>query len=80
MRGWGVAEFDRATPDFIGLARFALFAERAVPILRDAEDVLATPLPDEPSAKLALAQRKTVAARVVPALRVALHLDEDPAC
>lgn len=78
LRGWGVAEFERATPEFLDGARYALFAERVVPILKEAEAVLATPLPDHPADKLAAAQRKATAARIVPALRAALYLDEVP--
>lgn len=64
------------TPEFLELARYALFVERVAPFLADAESVLATPLPDEPGAKLAAAQRRIAAQRAVPAIRAALHLDE----
>lgn len=77
LRGWGVEEFRLADPAFIAAARFALVAERLEPMLTQATQVLGRPLPDDPSAKLALARAKSSAAELIPIMRAALHLEED---
>jgi hypothetical protein len=36
-RGWGVDEFRLATPEFLSASRWAVMAERAVPVFQEAQ-------------------------------------------
>lgn len=77
MRGWGPEAFERATPEFLRLVRFGLFAEAIGPTLREARELMDSPMPREnPEARIALAKAKIEAGKVLPQIRTALMLDE----
>ena len=44
LRGWRSEEYEHAAPDFLEAVRWALFAERGVPMLNEAEEMALTPV------------------------------------
>lgn len=55
--------------------RFGLFAEKVAPMLTEAKETLATPLPTDPADKIQVAKAKTQAQEAIAELRAALLLD-----
>jgi hypothetical protein len=78
LRGWGEAEFRHARPEFVSAARFALFAERIVPLMQTEQRIQATSMANlEPAVKGDLARAKMNAAQNIAMYRSALLLDDD---
>lgn len=77
LRGWGLAEFTAAAPEFLAGARYALFVEKLAPVLSEAEAVLTAPLPPTGPEKLAAASRKLTVEKLIPALRTVLFPEDD---
>lgn len=75
LRGWGEAEFRHASPQLFGAARWALYAERIVPILREYERIQGTPLPKDAKAKAEAVPGRLNANRQIGLIRTALLLD-----
>lgn len=74
LRGWGETEFRHASLEMVEAARFALYAERLVPVLAGAEQVLATEFTQHmsPQDMSRLGRAKLVARQSVPAIRALL--------
>jgi hypothetical protein len=78
-RGWGRDEFREATPDFAAAARFAVFAERAIPFLQDQQQIQNTPFEDgmSPDARGDLTMGKLNAAKNIASFRAWLYPEDD---
>lgn len=79
IRGWGRAEFEWASPEFLEGARHALFLEKAVPLLEGLQRIQDTEVTrDMPgSRRLALFKAKREAERLIPALTSILYPEDD---
>lgn len=79
-RGWGPDEFRLVSPMFAEAVRFAVFAEKAAPLLGDLEGVQNIPMKHGMAGedRLALARAKRDAAKALPAIREALYPEDEP--
>jgi hypothetical protein len=79
LRGWGVDEFRLATPRFLALARWALFAEAGVKILNEAKEAAAISVPREapPEARAAAVRLRLDGQAVVDSIRPVLFPEDD---
>lgn len=79
IRGWGRAEFEAASPDFLAGARFALFLEKAIPLLREWEAVRDIPVTGDMSGdrRIALFKAKRAVEPLIPALTSLIYPEDD---
>jgi hypothetical protein len=75
LRGWGEAELRHARPELFDAARWALYAERLVPIYREYLAVQGTPLPKDAQAKAAATPVRLQANRQIELIREVLFPD-----
>lgn len=76
LRGWDAEMFRVATPQFTAGARFALYAERLMPVLEEMKGIQNTPMPK--GAGFADAARARLAVqKAIPEIRAVLFPGDD---
>lgn len=76
-RGASLDEMDRARPDLLNAARFALYAERMMVLLEQAEEVQNTDLSNmDTKTKARIAPGKMQARTLIPAIRAVLFPED----
>lgn len=74
LRGWGAEEFRLADAELHEAAKWAIYAERVAPYVKDLERVMDVPMPADPIAKAVIATAKMEAATELPRMRDLLGL------
>lgn len=74
LRGWGEEEFRRARPDFLRGARWALFAERVMPMLEEERKIQGIDLPTgaDPQVRGNVGRAKMEAAKNIESMTAVL--------